>query len=251
MQSELQFPHLAQYRVSHLKHGEFYYYPGFISNPQEIFDELIRYVEFEQGYVKMLGQIRPERRQSQMFGEDGVGYEYAGRKIQSVPFPQCLIAVKSWLEVTTGYRFVSCLANYYGDGTAGIGWHSDKEKVLLPDAPIASVSLGCPRFFDLRPGGHRGKLDGSIDCTLPWQPPIAIERRNKPNPTPKKLRMELAPGSLLIMGRGSQGYYQHHVPKQETLVWKPPKGVEMAPPKGEEQKYARINLTFRVLRNYN
>ena len=46
--------------------------------------------------------------------------------------------------------FTSCLVNFYPDGMSGVGWHSDDEKIIVPESPIASLSLGCSRQFQVR-----------------------------------------------------------------------------------------------------
>ena len=47
-------------------------------------------------------------------------------------------------------RFNSVLSNLYRDGHCGVAWHADDEPSLGECPPIASVSLGDTRAFELR-----------------------------------------------------------------------------------------------------
>lgn len=75
------------------------------------------------------------------------------------------------------------LLNYYASGEVKLGFHADDEAIILPDSPIASISLGTRRPFVLR---H--------------------------NATGKLLELILEPGSLLIMRGTTQRFWQHAVP---------------------------------------
>ena len=93
--------------------------------------------------------------------------------------------------------FTSVRANLYRDGRDSVAWHGDRVARELPTAVVAIVSLGARRRFLLRPknGGASVKLDP-------------------------------APGDLLVMGGSCQRTWQHCVPK-----------VAQAEP--------RISVTFR------
>ena len=106
------------------------------------------------------------------------------------------------MQREAGAPFNSVLANLYRDGRDAMGWHSDDEPELGSAPVIASVSLGATRRFVLK---HR-------------------------RDAARKLVLELAPGSLLVMAGDTQRNYRHALPRT-------------ARPVGE-----RINLTFRCLR---
>jgi alkylated DNA repair dioxygenase AlkB len=72
----------------------------------------------------------------------------------------------------------------YRDGQDSVAWHGDYVARKLPEALVATVSLGAPRRFLLRPMGG-GK---SIPFSLGW-------------------------GDLIVMGGSCQRTYQHSVPK--------------------------------------
>jgi len=72
----------------------------------------------------------------------------------------------------------------YRDGRDSVAWHGDRIARKMNTALVATVSLGEPRKFLLRPYGG----GGSIALTLGW-------------------------GDLLVMGGTCQRTWQHSVPK--------------------------------------
>ena len=82
-----------------------------------------------------------------------------------------------------------------------MGWHSDDEPELGERPAIASLSFGATRRFCLR------RRDGAGGT----------------------LKLDLPPGSLLLMEGDTQANYRHALPKTARAV-------------GE-----RINLTFRLI----
>lgn len=88
-----------------------------------------------------------------------------------------------------------------------IGFHADKEKDLEYGSPIASVSLGAPRRFLLRPR----RSAGPEPTRSPGDPQIEVR---------------LEHGDLLIMPPGCQQRWVHSVPKQAgaepriSLTWR-------------------------------
>jgi hypothetical protein len=104
------------------------------------------------------------------------------------------------------HGFNSVLINRY-PGPAGIKWHSDDEKCYGNplEITIASVSLGSPRFFELRRRPRKGM---TLDERLVH-------------------RFKLMPGSLLLMTGSMQKNWQHSLPMDA------------------ECGGTRINLTFR------
>jgi len=80
--------------------------------------------------------------------------------------------------------------NFYRDGRDSVAPHNDKLHSLANGHPIALLSLGATRRMDIR-----DKL-----------PP----RRTR--------RVELEPGSLLVMSHASQHYCEHGIPKTHEPV---------------------------------
>ncbi len=90
--------------------------------------------------------------------------------------------------------------NFYRDGRDSVAPHNDKLHSIVVGKPIALLSLGAARRMDIR-----DKL------------PPKVTRR-----------IELQPGSLLVMSHDSQKHYDHGIPKTKQSVG------------------ARISVVFRV-----
>ncbi|MEZ4394042.1 MAG: alpha-ketoglutarate-dependent dioxygenase AlkB [Polyangiales bacterium] len=165
-------------------------WPAFLS-PAEA-DELARDLAdapFEAERPVIFGRATTVRRQSCAFGDPGARYRYSGLLREAAPWPAALLTVLARLEATVGVRFTFALVNLYVDGAAALGWHADDEPDLAADQPIASLSLGATRDFQMRPRGGRTTL------TVP-----------------------LAHGSLLTMERETQRSYQHQVPRRARVA---------------------------------
>jgi alkylated DNA repair dioxygenase AlkB len=73
---------------------------------------------------------------------------------------------------------------YYRNGEESVAWHGDYVARKLPTAQVATISVGEPRRFLLRPkGGGR-----SLALRLGW-------------------------GDLLVMGGSCQRTFEHSIPK--------------------------------------
>lgn len=79
--------------------------------------------------------------------------------------------------------------NLYRDGRDSVAMHHDKLHTLVPEQPIALVSLGAPRRMNIR------ARDGG-----------------------RPLSIELAPGSVLAMSHASQLTHEHGIPKTARAV---------------------------------
>ena len=94
----------------------------------------------------------------------------------------------------------------YRDGRDYVSWHSDDEPDM-GDPVVASISLGAERDFLLRAIRPVSAVASAL-----------VSNRGK---------VKLGHGSLLVMGRGVQGTYQHSLPRRAHA------GL-------------RVNLTFRA-----
>lgn len=118
-----------------------------------------------------------------------------GRRIE---WPQVLIPLRDKVEAITGAEFAVCVGIFYRSGDVGLNFHSDFP-AFGPTSLIPSISLGAKRTLVLRK-----RSDPANEC-----------------------KIELANGSLIIMGEGCQEDYEHAVPIDTHC------------------KEPRINLTFR------
>lgn len=103
------------------------------------------------------------------------------------PWIPVLLEIKAQVEALTKDSYQGVLLNYYPDGLAGMGWHTDDEHDLAVNAASASVSFGATRRFDLR---HQDS---------------------------ETLSIELEDGSVLLMAGELQRHWKHQVPVQRKI----------------------------------
>ncbi|MFL6591104.1 MAG: alpha-ketoglutarate-dependent dioxygenase AlkB [Luteimonas sp.] len=123
----------------------------------------------------------------------------------SDPMPEALREAADFACATLDVAFTDVGLNYYRDGRDSVAPHNDKLHSIVPGYPIALLSLGATRRMDIREK----------------EPATAGARR-------RVWRIDLEPGSLLVMSHASQKHYDHGIPK-------------VAGPVGP-----RISLAFRV-----
>jgi alkylated DNA repair dioxygenase AlkB len=160
------------------------YWPNFIQHPDEIYSALINL---------------PWQRHQASFGypvpRDEVWiapypYKYSGRLYPAYDGwkPELLI-IKGLVEEKTGVHYDSVLCNLYRTGKDSVAYHCDCEDEMSSAHPIASVSLGAERVFQMK------SKDG---------------RFNE--------KITLGNGSLLVMRAGMQETWEHAVPKTAKNV---------------------------------
>jgi alkylated DNA repair dioxygenase AlkB len=123
----------------------------------------------------------------------------------SDPIPEALREAAQVTCDTLGVAFTHVGLNHYRDGRDSVAPHNDKLHSIVPGYPIALLSLGDTRRMDIRE--KQPAVDGA-------------KRRG--------WRIDLEPGSLLVMSHASQLHYDHGIPKVATPVG------------------PRISLAFRV-----
>jgi alkylated DNA repair dioxygenase AlkB len=164
------------------RNGRVIYFPGIFDSSQDHFHHLKTACSWKAETVKVFGKWHTLSRQSAWYGT--ADYRYAGQIKTAQPWLPVLLEIKTQVEELTKDSYQGVLLNYYPDGLAGMGWHADDERDLVPNAAIASVSFGATRRFDLR---HQ---DG------------------------EKLSINLEDGSVLLMAGELQQYWKHQVPVQ-------------------------------------
>jgi len=114
----------------------------------------------------------------------------AGFLLQSETLPGVLrdagIRVSSRLDV----EFTHVGLNFYRDGRDSVAPHNDKLHSIMAGQPIALLSLGATRRMEIRDK----------------QPPRSTRR------------IDLEPGSLLVMSHDSQKHFNHGIPKTRQPV---------------------------------
>jgi alkylated DNA repair dioxygenase AlkB len=156
----------------------------------ELFDGLLRQVDWRQEEILMFGRRVPVPRLVAWHGDPGASYTYSGTEHHPLPWTSALDRVRSRVTEITGVHFNAVLLNLYRDGRDGMGWHADDEPELGPNPVIASVSFGATRRFCLR---HRRRKD-------------------------RRVEVPLVHGSLLLMSGATQHHWVHALPKTAAVV---------------------------------
>ena len=161
-------------------------------------DRLFDALRYATGWRQFRNRLWTFPRLTAFVADAGIAYRYSGVTHAGEQWTADLQDVRRRLESTTAAAFNGVLLNLYRDGNDSMGRHADDERELGTNPVVASVSLGATRTFVLC---HRGSGE--------------------------KLALDLAHGSLLVMGGTLQHHWVHELPKTMRPV-------------GE-----RINLTFR------
>lgn len=146
---------------------------SFLDNHQKLLNDLVENV------------IWDERIRVRKTASFGVPYNYSQITYPATPFPVELAQIASQLNTTIGFLPNNCLLNYYEDGNASMGFHSDNSVELAEGTGVAIISLGSTR-------------------TIVYQ--------NKHN-RQTEYRYELPSGSLLYMSSELQHDWVHAIPK--------------------------------------
>jgi alkylated DNA repair dioxygenase AlkB len=166
-----------------------------------LFDGLHDGIAWERHRITLFGCEVDSPRFSCWIGDNDAIYTYSRTRFEPRPWPDALRGLRGRLRSECGVDFNGVLANFYRDGKDSMGWHADDEPELGARPLIASLSLGATRRFMIR-----CRDDATRQCAL-----------------------ELAHGSLLLMGGDTQSHCRHALPKTARSVGQ------------------RINLTFRRL----
>lgn len=184
--------------------AEIVLYPHFLGREQafDYFQKLLSEIPWQHDNITVFGKTHPQPRLTALFGNEGKPYAYSNIVMQPHPWTPLLTFLKEEIEAVCEERFTTVLLNLYRNGQDSNGWHADNEKELGRNPVIASLSLGAERMFHLQ---HNTLKD-------------------------VKLKINLTPGSLLVMKGTTQHFWKHQIPKTTKPVG------------------SRINLTFRILK---
>lgn len=154
-------------------------------------ERLLHTIEWKNDEAIIFGKHIITKRKVAWYGNDRYSYTYSNTTKTALPWTPELIALKKLVETATGATYNSCLLNLYHDGSEGMAWHSDDEKMLNRHGSIASLSFGAERKF-----AFKHKQDQQIVSLL------------------------LEHGSLLEMKGETQTHWLHRLPPT-TLVKRP------------------------------
>lgn len=164
-------------------------WPRFISDPDEVFQQLLDEIAWEDHYIMLFGRSVKEPRQSAWFHSDGLAYRYSQSERLAQTFTPLLNDIMKQCADVAETSFNSVLANLYRTGEDSMGWHADDEPELGREPVIASISLGAERRFDFR---HRASGD-TTSVMLPH-------------------------GSLLVMRGQSQHQWVHRIARSKKVT---------------------------------
>jgi alkylated DNA repair dioxygenase AlkB len=150
------------------------YQPGFITGHAALFDQLASTTAWRIGEEQIYEKTLPTPRLLASLPEDGPGHPL-------------LEDVRRSLSERYGEAFVRVSMALYRDGRDSVAFHGDRIARTLPSALVATVSLGAPRRFLMRPRDQSGRR-ASQAWNVGW-------------------------GDLFVMGGSCQRTWQHGIPK--------------------------------------
>lgn len=163
-------------RTSLSRGAWFDYAPGWLHGHEQVFDALVESVRWHQERRKMYDRTVDVPRLYALVPNDGEGHPV-------------LEAIRLALSARYAEPLTRVSLGYYRDGGDSVAWHGDQVARRLPTAIVATVSVGAPRRFLLRPMGGG-----------------------------KSLALSLGFGDLLVMGGTCQRTWQHSVPKTKRAA---------------------------------
>ncbi|MEO6669648.1 MAG: alpha-ketoglutarate-dependent dioxygenase AlkB [Ferruginibacter sp.] len=114
------------------------------------FDVLMKTIEWKNDEAVIFGKHIITKRKVAWYADKRYAYTYSNITKEALVWTKELLQLKQLIEQKSGSTFNSCLLNLYHDGDEGMAWHSDDEKTLGKNMPIASVTFGAERKFSFK-----------------------------------------------------------------------------------------------------
>lgn len=171
------------------------YLPDFLGEGEalRLYNLLLSELEFKAETYEFNGVQVTTKRKVAYHSEHS--YSYSGQTYQGKPWTPTLTLLRQMVKEKTGHDFNAVLCNFYPEGSATMGWHTDSEKELGPDPVIASVSFGQKRTFAFRP------------------------KRSKSQKKPTQVcEYQLGGGDLLVMEKGTQPFFEHALLADKSAI---------------------------------
>lgn len=171
--------------------GTVHYYGTIFPEPEatDIYKQLLTSVCWQHDEAIIFGKRIITKREVAWYGTEPYAYTYSGVTKHALPWTPALLLLLERTRAITGETFNSCLLNLYHDGSEGMAWHSDEERVLQKNGAIASLSFGAVRKFCFK---HRQSAH-KVDLTLEH-------------------------GSLLLMKGPTQTHWLHRLPPSRRIT---------------------------------
>ena len=146
-------------------------------------------LHWQQPVVQVYGRRHPVPRMTVFLANEGLQYRYSGAVHTGCGWPEWFQPLLNQVNAACETDFNGCLLNLYRHGDDRMGWHADDEAEIDQRAPIASLSIGATRDFQLR---------------------------NRSTPQ-HRTSLPLADGDLLVMHPGCQSRWMHSVPQRRKV----------------------------------
>ncbi|MFL5308129.1 MAG: alpha-ketoglutarate-dependent dioxygenase AlkB [Polyangia bacterium] len=146
--------------------------PGWVSGHEALLDDLAQSTAWRTESRLMYDRMVDVPRLVAALPADGPGHPV-------------LEEIRRVLNARYETTFVNLSMGYYRDGNDSVAWHGDTTARELPQAIVATISLGEPRKFLLRPRSRGARTQAYM---LGW-------------------------GDLIVMGGSCQRTWEHSVPK--------------------------------------
>ena len=144
---------------------------------------------WEQPEVLVYGKRHATPRLAAFLAETDVSYRYSGVIHHGQGWPDWFLPLLAAVRDHCDAEFNGCLFNCYRNGADRMGWHADDEAEIDSSQPIASLSLGATRTFQLR------------------------QRQGQ-----ARHALELADGDLLVMDPSCQRDWMHALPTRKRIT---------------------------------
>ena len=152
--------------------------PGWMAGADALFFHLLGMVAWKSERRAMYDRVVDVPRLAAFYGE--------GEALPAPALEQARLALATHYKGEVGGHFCTTGLCLYRDGRDSVAWHGDTiGQAAQPDPMVAIVSLGAPRWLQLRVKGGGGS----------------------------RLRMRVGGGDLLVMGGSCQRTWEHSVPK--------------------------------------
>ena len=126
-----------------------------IQQANHYLERLLSTIEWKNDEAVIFGKHIITKRKVAWYGDDSYSYTYSNTTKTALRWTTELMELKSLVESKTGVSYNSCLLNLYHDGSEGMAWHSDDEKMLTRNGSIASLSFGAERKFAFKHKQHQ------------------------------------------------------------------------------------------------
>jgi alkylated DNA repair dioxygenase AlkB len=141
--------------------GTAIYYGKILNNTKanHYYQTLLSTIDWKNDEAIIFGKKIITNRKVAWYGQLAYSYTYSKTTKFALPFTDELLELKSLTESITKTSYNSCLLNLYHNGTEGMAWHSDGEKMLQKNGSIASLSFGAERRFCFKHKINQQKIE--------------------------------------------------------------------------------------------